>query len=81
MGILPVHVSAAKKLSQQEPATPRWPVNIHCPKKPKPTCEYCRTQLSIRHITLECPEFNGLRSILGNPTSTRLGEKKHPQRL
>jgi len=48
-------------------------------KEDKPTREHCRTQLSIEHITVECPEFNGLRSIQGNPTSTEqaLGEKRN----
>jgi len=46
-------------------------------KEDKPTCKYCRSQLSIKHITLECPKFNDLRSILENPNSMEraLGEK------
>jgi len=55
----------------------RLAIRILCPKKTNPLCEYCRYQLSVKHITLERPKFNDLRSILGNPTSMEqaLGEK------
>jgi len=60
MEILPVHVSPRRSCHNKNLLS----------KEDGPTREYCRTQLSVERITLECPALNGLRSILGNPTST-----------
>jgi len=46
-------------------------------KEDCPTCELCDKELTIKHITLECPKFNNSRQILGNPSTMHqaLGEE------
>jgi len=46
-------------------------------KEDCPICELCDKELTIKHVTLECPKFNISRQILGNPSSMKqtLGEE------